>query len=216
MKRNILTIKHLFNDFFCKCNVDEVQELLSPNIQIHCPDSWKVIHDPCIEGKEQTASIDQEYARAFEITNTTVGDLFAHEDKVAVRWQCTGIHRGDFFHFPASKSAFELSGQAIYQLDSQGRISEIWHAWDMHGFIKSISRQSPQLIKKIALLTQREKQCLFLFLSGKTALETALELSLSPRTIEFYFENIKDKLDCANKRELFSQYRLLDPAQFFS
>ena len=34
-------------------------------------------------------------------------------------------------------------------------------------------------------------------------------LDLSPRTVESYFENIKKKLSCPNKGELFSKAELL-------
>ncbi len=65
-------------------------------------------------------------------------------------------------------------------------------------------------IKKAALLSKRERQCIKLFLLGKSAKETALDLNLSPRTIEFYFENIKNKLICRNKCEIFSFCRDLE------
>lgn len=51
-------------------------------------------------------------------------------------------------------------------------------------------------------LSNREKQCLRLFLQGKTAKETASILQLSHRTIEEYLRNIKIKLQCARKRDL--------------
>lgn len=53
-------------------------------------------------------------------------------------------------------------------------------------------------------LSSRERQCLHLLLHGKSAKETASFLNLSHRTIESYFENIKNKLRCKNKYELFS------------
>lgn len=68
-------------------------------------------------------------------------------------------------------------------------------------FLKDISMTD--VLKKAALLSQRERQCLKLLLLQKSAKETAAELNLSPRTIEFYFENIKNKLTCNNKNEVF-------------
>ena len=43
------------------------------------------------------------------------------------------------------------------------------------------------------VLTPREEQCLQLYRLGKTAKETARILSLSPRTVEEYLNNIKAK-----------------------
>lgn len=52
-------------------------------------------------------------------------------------------------------------------------------------------------------LSKREKQCLSHMLTGCSAKETAALLKLSPRTIESYFENIKNKLACNHKSDLF-------------
>jgi len=65
-------------------------------------------------------------------------------------------------------------------------------------------------MEKAALLSERERQCLKLFLLGKSAKETAIDLSLSPRTIEFYFENIKNKLVCQDKASVFGFGRELE------
>ena len=51
-------------------------------------------------------------------------------------------------------------------------------------------------------LTQRETQCLFHLLEGHTAKEIAKLLKISPRTVEGYIENMKNKLDCATTSEL--------------
>ncbi len=53
-----------------------------------------------------------------------------------------------------------------------------------------------------AALSKRELECLFLQLRGKTAREIAAILNLSRRTIEFYADNIKNKLGCQNKAEV--------------
>lgn len=58
------------------------------------------------------------------------------------------------------------------------------------------------LVKIASSFSFREKQCLQLFLDGKSAKETAKSLKLSPRTVEFYFENIKNKTNCLDKREV--------------
>jgi len=57
---------------------------------------------------------------------------------------------------------------------------------------------------KIALLSSRERECIQHLLLGRSARETGCYLKLSPRTIEFYFENIKNKWGCSSKREILS------------
>lgn len=53
-----------------------------------------------------------------------------------------------------------------------------------------------------AYLTTREAQVIVHFLMGRTVGSTAIELSLSPRTVEYYARNIKLKLQCRKKTEL--------------
>lgn len=57
-------------------------------------------------------------------------------------------------------------------------------------------------MKAISGLTPQEMRCLDLFKEGKTAQATAAILGLSRRTVEHYFENIKDKLGCSSKFDL--------------
>lgn len=57
-------------------------------------------------------------------------------------------------------------------------------------------------IEKSEQLSLRERQCLKLLIENKTAKETAAILKLSKRTVEYYFENIKNKLVCWNKQEI--------------
>ena len=51
-------------------------------------------------------------------------------------------------------------------------------------------------------LTYREAQCMLLFIHGKTVIKAAHCLSLSPRTVEYYLNNMKAKLKCRTKSEL--------------
>ncbi len=51
-------------------------------------------------------------------------------------------------------------------------------------------------------LTHREHQCALQLMEGCTLKEIALKLGLSPRTVEFYLKNIKNKLSCRTKYQM--------------
>lgn len=59
-----------------------------------------------------------------------------------------------------------------------------------------------KLVDQAKSFSFREKQCLQLLVDGKSAKDTAKSLRLSHRTVEFYFENIKNKTSCLDKREV--------------
>lgn len=51
-------------------------------------------------------------------------------------------------------------------------------------------------------LSKRESECLFFIIRGMTAKDVAQKLHLSPKTVEFHIEQIKQKLSCSKKSEL--------------
>ena len=61
-------------------------------------------------------------------------------------------------------------------------------------------------------LTQREADCIYFLVQGKTIKETAEELLLSPRTVEFYLKRIKDKFNEPSKKKLLT---LLQSSPYF-
>ena len=65
-------------------------------------------------------------------------------------------------------------------------------------------------VEKAEKLSPRERQCLKLLIKDKSAKESAAILNLSRRTVESYFENIKNKLACWNKQEVMQTAKSLD------
>lgn len=60
------------------------------------------------------------------------------------------------------------------------------------------------LVRKTARLSPQEKRCLQRIGLGESAKEIGAVLQISSRTVEFYVENIKNKLACTTKQELIS------------
>lgn len=92
-----------------------------------------------------------------------------------------------------------LKGSSFY---SKQLIHPDIHSTTLLEYLKDLGKESEMI--KIGRLSGREKQCMQLLLKGKSAKETAAFLKLSHRTIEFYFENIKNKLTCSSKQEILS------------
>lgn len=86
----------------------------------------------------------------------------------------------------------------------------------LNDFLSQIGHASE--VKKVKSLTKREKACFLMLLENKSAKQIALDLGLSFRTVEFYLEKTKNKLNCFSKQELFllaKQFHklgLLDPS----
>ena len=65
-------------------------------------------------------------------------------------------------------------------------------------------------------ITKREVDILRYYYKGKPAREVAETLGLSIRTIEHYLENIKDKLLCATRSDLFQRLQQMKEANLYS
>ena len=68
-----------------------------------------------------------------------------------------------------------------------------------------LSNKDPNIERFLKItnpLSPRERQCLQLFQKGKSAQATAAILGIKQRTVEYYFDNIKNKLGCYTKFEL--------------
>lgn len=68
----------------------------------------------------------------------------------------------------------------------------------------SVDPTEADFLKDISPLSPREQECLDLYVKGHSAQTTAAMLGLSQRTVEHYFDNIKNKLGLTSKRDLFS------------
>lgn len=72
---------------------------------------------------------------------------------------------------------------------------------------KSFKRRKPEGFKlgnkhPDVRFSRREAECMVMFLQGMTMRDTAEALGLSPRTVEFYVKNMRQKVGCSTKAEL--------------
>lgn len=54
-------------------------------------------------------------------------------------------------------------------------------------------------------LSKRECECIRYMMRGMTTKQIASVICLSPRTVEGYIANVKNKLDCKNRYEIISK-----------
>ena len=80
------------------------------------------------------------------------------------------------------------------------RLGKEFNSEDIDVLAKKLSKKSRQLISK------REAECFFYLIRGKSARETGMALHLSQRTVEFYLDSLRDKLNCRKKSELIEKF----------
>lgn len=101
----------------------------------------------------------------------------------------------------------EEASFSLQELKGSDRLSDVpinpeLETSALHNLLIELGQEDQ--IKKLNLLSQREKQLLQLLLAGMSAKDTAAILKLSPRTIESYIDNLKKKLSCWSKQDLYA------------
>lgn len=109
---------------------------------------------------------------------------------------------GEFFKEKAHTIIREADQNKLFLPYHENKISKVENI--NSDFLITRSHNFPKL-------TQRQRSCALLLVQGKTIKEIAVKFNLSPRTVETYINNLKSKLNCANKTEL-----ILKLAAFFS
>jgi DNA-binding CsgD family transcriptional regulator len=68
-------------------------------------------------------------------------------------------------------------------------------------FMAHLVDYEPALMVRVVPLSPREAQCLEMAANGMTSVDIALKLGIKPRTANFHFGNIEDKLGVLNRKE---------------
>ncbi len=217
-QKNIRLVRRLFEEQANHDDTSLYDELISEEAQVYGPASGQVA-----KGLRVLKKIDQGYNQAYPGKQFEIEKIFEYGDEVFVRWVCRGVYKEGHKTIKPKKKEYCIWGFSIYRIVN-GKIHEIRQFWDRLGILEQIGevkvRPDPvqpgyyaellkdlgmeKYLEKASLLSQRERDCLELLLQGKTAKETASILKLSSRTVESYFENMKKKLKCTNKGQLFS------------
>ncbi len=223
IQKNIELVRRLFEEQASRDDTSLYDQLFSKEVHLYGPASGQVVI-----GIPALKKIDRGYHKAYPGAKFELEKIFGHGNEVVVRWTCKGTYKEGYKEITPKKKEFNIWGLSIYRIDN-GKIQEIRQFWDRLGILEQIGEIQvhtdpikpgyyadllkglgmEKYLEKASLLSRRERECLEFLLQGKTAKETAATLALSHRTVESYFENIKKKLNCSNKGQLFSTAEVL-------
>jgi steroid delta-isomerase-like uncharacterized protein len=104
------------------------------------------MHDPATpnakEGLQAFKSSESNYEKAFPNKKIKIDDIFATEDKVVVRWTCTGTHKGNLQGLSPTNKDVKFTGISIYTI-SNGKITEVNQQWDRLALLEQIGEVTP-------------------------------------------------------------------------
>ena len=108
IEKNVSIVRRLFLEGFSGGNLDVIDDVMSPDIDLRDPNL-----PPGIEGVKAIVKKNND---AFENWHFTLHDVLAVDDKVVVRWTGSGIHANSFMGETPTGKAVQLNGIGIYQV----------------------------------------------------------------------------------------------------
>ena len=130
---NISLMKRWYREVWRERNDDTVHELLASDASLH----GQTGPEEEIVGPEGFVAFAESIRNAFPDTEVSVEDIFATDDKVAVRWVATGTHTGSFRGMNPTGARIQISGMTLVRIVN-GKIVEGWDNWDRLGMLEQI------------------------------------------------------------------------------
>ena len=132
IERNTEKIK-LFEQIINTADEIKAEELIDSNASFITPASPTPLY-----GAKGYLSLVHWLRKSFPDVQWHALDIVTQEDKVAVLWECTGTHKGDFMGIPASGKTFKTTFMNIYYFNPSGKITKDVAAVGMIGIINAL------------------------------------------------------------------------------
>lgn len=99
-----------------------------------------------LPGREGMKQAHQYFYEGFPDIYQTIDDMVAEDDKIVVRWTCTGTHLGHFVSVPIAPTGKVASvrGIDIFRI-TDGKIAECWHVAENLQLLLQLGVLKPQL-----------------------------------------------------------------------
>ena len=133
IERNKKTIER-FKICINTCDKNLAEELIDAEAEFASLTSAEKLY-----GGAGYLSVVEFMRKSFSDIHWEIVDVAAEDNKVAVSWNCTGTHDGDFMNFPASGKKFSFSCMNFYYFNDEGKIIKDVAAQGMMGLFQSLS-----------------------------------------------------------------------------
>ena len=90
-----------------------------------------------LRGREAIRSLWEDWLAGFPDLYTTIDDMIAEGDKLAVRWRIEGTHTGEFMGIAPTGVAIEVGINEIFRV-ANGQSVEAWDQYDGLGLMQQI------------------------------------------------------------------------------
>ena len=117
-------------DAYNKRALDEFDALLTDDVVL-------VRDEEKAHGREEFKAVLNRLQRAFPDIQYRIDDTIVTGDKIVLRWQASGTHRGEYLGIPATGRPVSYTGITIYELEGE-RIARVWVAADLLSLLRRL------------------------------------------------------------------------------
>jgi uncharacterized protein len=128
---NKAIIRRYYHELWNAWNMDVADDLISADVSFLGSLGVKV------HGRASFVDYVHFVRRAFPDFHNTIEEMIAEGDKVVVRLQYSGTHRGELFGIGATGRRITYSGAAIFRI-ADGKIVEGWVLGDTRGMLEQL------------------------------------------------------------------------------
>lgn len=132
---NKLLVRRLFEEFVNEANEATADEVIHPDTIDHSASSQTPAgRAPGVEGVKQ---FFVHFRKSFPHLQSTIEDIIAEGDRVAIRYTAHTKHEGDYLGIPATNKEVTLTGIAIYRV-ADGQLAEAWLESNALGLLQQL------------------------------------------------------------------------------
>jgi steroid delta-isomerase-like uncharacterized protein len=117
-------------DAYNQRKLDEFDELLADDVVL-------VRDEEKARGREEFKAVLARLQRAFPDIQYRIDDAIVAGDKIVLRWEARGTHRGEYLGVAATGRPASYTGITMYEL-SGGRIARVWVAADLFSLLRRL------------------------------------------------------------------------------
>lgn len=137
--KNKALLKRFYKDVYRDWDMEVADELLSPDFYSH---DWP---KDGVKGPVAFRNYYKTLRKAIPDARYEVKDLIAEDDRVVVRWEMKGTHKGDFpgIDVAPTGQSITLKGVAVYRVENE-KLQERWVISDVYGLLKEVQQAAHQ------------------------------------------------------------------------
>lgn len=122
-------VKRLVNAYNQR-SLDDFDNLLTDDVVL-------VRDEEKAHGRDEFKAVLRRLERAFPDIQYRIDDVIVAGDRMALRWEARGTHRGDYLGVAATGRAVSYTGVTIYELRGD-RIARVWVAADLFSLLRRL------------------------------------------------------------------------------